>query len=115
LSAAARQLAGLGNGLTPAGDDFLTGVMLWAWLAHPQPQRFSALLAETAVPRTTTLSAAFLQAAAEGECSIAWHRLLQALAAGDERNLVGVVASVLATGQTSGADALAGFLWLGGT
>jgi hypothetical protein len=112
LPAAVAQLAGLGSGLTPAGDDFLVGAMLWGWLAHPQPQRFCAALAEPAVSRTTVLSAAFLQAAARGECSDVWHRLLQVLAAGQERRLVAAVTAILAHGQTSGADALAGFLWL---
>ena len=57
-------LAGLGDGLTPAGDDWLVGMMLWAWLAHAAPRRFCQVLSDAAVPRTTTLSAAFLQAAA---------------------------------------------------
>ncbi len=82
LEAGARQLAGLGSGLTPAGDDFLTGVMLWAWLAHPHPSSFCHLLAETAAPRTTILSAAWLRAAAAGQCSAPWHRLQIGLADG---------------------------------
>ncbi|MGD8515406.1 MAG: DUF2877 domain-containing protein [Anaerolineae bacterium] len=112
LPAAAARLAGLGGGLTPAGDDFLVGAMLWGWLARPHPQRFCTVLAETAVPRTTVLSAAFLQAAARGECSHVWHRLLQVLAAGQHLQLAAAVTGILAHGQTSGADALAGFLWL---
>ena len=42
----AAQFAGLGSGLTPAGDDFLMGVMLRAWLAHPEPEAFCQRLAE---------------------------------------------------------------------
>ena len=114
LPVAAAHLAGLGPGLTPAGDDFLAGVMLWSWLAHPQPQIFCASLVEAAVSHTTTLSAAFLQAAARGECSQPWHRLLQALAAGDQDPMNAAVTAILAHGHTSGADALAGFLWLAG-
>jgi hypothetical protein len=106
-------LAGLGGGLTPAGDDFLTGAMLWAWLAHPIPLAFCHTLVEAAAPRTTTLSAAFLRAAAQGECNAAWHRLLAALRVGAENELAAAVREVLAYGATSGADALAGFLWLG--
>jgi hypothetical protein len=63
------QLAGLGRGLTPAGDDFLAGVMLWMWLAHPNPDRLCQQIVTIAAPRTTPLSASFLCAVAKGECS----------------------------------------------
>jgi len=104
------RLAGLGGGLTPAGDDFLTGMMLWAWLAHPDPASFCRAVAEAAAPLTTMLSAAFLWVAAAGECSVSWHRLLAALAGGDETAILPAIEEVLSHGATSGADALAGFL-----
>lgn len=107
-------LAGLGDGLTPAGDDFLVGFMLWAWLAHPRPQVFCPALCEAAAPRTTTLSAAFLRAAASGQCSAAWHRLLAALAQGRAAGIAGAAQEVLAHGASSGQDALIGFLYLSG-
>jgi hypothetical protein len=110
LQAAAARLAGLGGGLTPAGDDFLGGVMLWAWLAHPDPESFCTLLLEAAVPGTTMLSAAFLRTAAEGECGAPWHWLLEILASGTEEQLKVAVQDVLAQGHTSGADTLAGFI-----
>jgi hypothetical protein len=111
---AAVHLAGLGPGLTPAGDDFLAGAMLWAWLAHPAPDAFCQWLANAAAPRTTALSAAFLQAAARGECSVAWHELLNQLAAPEPGlSLAEALARVVSYGHTSGADTLAGFLWIG--
>jgi len=107
-------LAGLGIGLTPAGDDFLTGAMLWAWLDHPTPELFCRAVAIVAVPRTTTLSAALLKAAARGECSAAWHALLSALSMGQREGardkIAGAVHEILSRGATSGADSLAGFL-----
>jgi hypothetical protein len=103
-------LAGLGGGLTPAGDDLLCGAMLAAWLAHPDPAGFCRGVVETAVPRTTMLSAAFLHAAGRGECGAAWHRLLAALAAGADDEIAAATAAVLAHGATSGADALTGFV-----
>ncbi len=121
LQLGASRLAGLGWGLTPAGDDLLCGVMLWAWLAHPSPPSFCHLLLEAAADRTTALSAAFLRAAARGECSAAWHRLLVALA-GSRRHqptadalerIEHSVREVLSFGSTSGGDTLAGFLWIG--
>jgi hypothetical protein len=107
------QLAGLGAGLTPSGDDFLCGVMLWAWLSLPQPDPFCRTLAKIAASRTTVLSGAFLRAAAEGQCDARWHRLLHVLATGAEDELEGAARAILAHGATSGADTLAGFLWLG--
>ena len=107
------ELAGLGCGLTPSGDDFLVGLMLWVWLDHPHPRRLCRLLAEIAGVRTTTLSAAFLRAAARGHCSPGWHALLAALMDGDVVGLEAAVTKVLSRGASSGADALAGFLWAG--
>ena len=123
LRAGATALAGLGGGLTPAGDDFLVGAMLGAWLTHPTPASLCRVLADAAAPRTTILSAAFLRAAARGECSAAWHTLLAALSRRPDRADASIrsktcqvytaaVRSVMAHGATSGADALAGFLFV---
>jgi hypothetical protein len=105
-------LAGLGGGLTPAGDDFLVGLMLWAWLAHRAPKSFCQALVEEAAPRTTTLSAALLHAAAQGHCCAAWQRLLAALAQGREADVLSAGEQVLSCGASSGADALVGFLYM---
>lgn len=113
LREGATGLAGLGGGLTPSGDDFLVGLMLWAWVAHPRPRWFCPAVAETAAELTTILSSAFLQAAARGECSAAWHALLGALTEGSDAALTAAATQVLSHGATSGADILAGFLWDG--
>jgi hypothetical protein len=104
-------LAGLGSGLTPAGDDFLTGVMLWGWLDHPIPSLLCQTLAQASAPHTTTLSAAFLQAAAQGECSAPWHALLAALNKERDVEITAAVQRILDHGATSGADSLTGFLY----
>lgn len=81
LDARAEQLVGLGPGLTPAGDDYLGGVMvalhlldragqaaaLWRWL-EPRLAR-----------RSNAISAAHLAAAAAGEAHEALHQCLSAL------------------------------------
>jgi hypothetical protein len=85
--------------------------MLRAWLAHPEPRRFCQTLLDAAAPRTTALSAACLRAAADGQCTAAWHRLLAALEGGREEELAAATQEALAYGHTSGADTLAGFLW----
>jgi hypothetical protein len=112
MQSTAAQLAGLGVGLTPAGDDFLTGVMIWAWVAHADPEWVCRFLVEASASRTTALSAAFLRAAARGECAEAWHVLLAALRDGDQRRSEAALGDVIAHGHTSGADAVAGLFWM---
>ena len=107
------QLAGLGSGLTPAGDDFLVGMMLWAWSAHPEPHAVCHSIIQAGAPRTTTLSAALLRAASRSECTAAWHQLLNALGSGPDGELEAATRQVISYGATSGADTLAGFLWAG--
>ncbi|MBE7528302.1 MAG: DUF2877 domain-containing protein [Ardenticatenaceae bacterium] len=105
------QLAGLGPGLTPAGDDVLMGVMLglWATKAEATIRPLAEVMVATAVPRTTTLSAAGLRAAGRGEAGWLWHELSNRLSVTDNR-WEETVAQILATGHSSGADALLGFL-----
>lgn len=103
-------LAGLGNGLTPAGDDFLMGALYGLWATQPQAvvQKWGEVIMETAVSHTTTLSAAWLRAAAKGEATEPWHELCgQLMMEGDGWETA--VKHILATGHSSGADALAGF------
>jgi hypothetical protein len=88
------------------------GMMLWAWLAQPAPRQLCRTILEVAAPRTSALSAAFLGVAAEGECSAGWHRLLDALASRTRQCVVSAVGNIVSHGHTSGADTLAGFLWM---
>jgi hypothetical protein len=110
--AGAHALAGLGGGLTPAGDDFIVGALLaaWAGLLGDGAEALTGPIAEAAVARTTTLSGAYLRAAAQGACTEHWHRVFAALTADDDAVLEAALRRLLAVGHTSGADALAGFL-----
>jgi hypothetical protein len=108
IAAAAGQLAGLGSGLTPAGDDFLIGVMAALWLTGQRA--LLPKLANIAAPRTTALSAAFLRAAAQGEFIEPWHALAQALCTGEVESFRRAVEGVAQFGASSGRDALAGFM-----
>lgn len=101
IQAAVRQLAGRGPGLTPTGDDILVGALhaLWVWQKSPAAMK---VIAQTAVPLTTTLSGAFLEAAAAGEATWQWHDLVNGCAHAP--------AQILHIGQSSGADAWAGFI-----
>ena len=114
--AGTKLLAGLGGGLTPAGDDFIVGVLLAVWAGRfgPTAQKFCWPMADAAIPLTTLLSAAYLRAAAQGECMLYWHALFGALNRNDltDLRLAQRTRDLLSIGHTSGADALAGFLAL---
>jgi hypothetical protein len=108
---AAQKLAGLGIGLTPAGDDYLMGAMYAAWIIHPQEvaSTLTQEIANTSAPLTTSLSAAWLRSAGRGEAGILWHRFFDALVSTDIARSQRIKKDILAVGETSGADALAGF------
>ncbi len=106
LQTAVGQLAGLGQGLTPAGDDYLLGVMAALWLTG-QTELLSEI-AEAATTRTTALSVAFLRAAARGEFMEAWHSLAQAWVEQDHQAIGQTVDRIARFGASSGPDALAG-------
>jgi hypothetical protein len=103
--AAAAGLAGLGGGLTPTGDDVLLGVLYALWVWQPGGD-WPTLIARTAAPRTTTLSANFIRAAAVGEAVWQWHDL----ARGDPA----AVEHILAIGHSSGGEAWAAFAYANG-
>ncbi len=98
-------LAGLGPGLTPSGDDFLGGLLLGLWVAQELELVPTILRAARATHR---ISRAYLRAVARGGASEAWHHLLSGICAG--QGWEEAARRVLRTGETSGADALAGFL-----
>jgi hypothetical protein len=109
---ASRKLAGLGSGLTPAGDDVIMGAVLAGWILH-RPEVASVLakeIADTAVPLTTSLSAAWLRSAGKGEAGILWHEFFGNLIATDVAQIQTSVNKILAVGESSGADALSGFI-----
>jgi hypothetical protein len=108
------RLAGVGEGLTPAGDDFLMGVImgLWATWADDEAEQWGRMIMETAVPYTTTLSAAWLQAAACGEVVEVWHQLIERMSEPYPlfSSQLAAVQRILAMGHTSGKAAWAGFV-----
>jgi len=104
---AAGALAGLGPGLTPAGDDVLAGCCVALHRAgHRFATAFGAQLSSVPAEATTPLSHHLLKWAARGvagEKHLAW---LDALLVGRPAD----PAPVLACGATSGADWIAGAL-----
>jgi hypothetical protein len=105
-------LVGLGNGLTPAGDDWIVGSLLGAYVLWKEDlsRPLGDAVAEAIAGKTTPLSTAMILAASRSECSATWHDLFEALLAGDEGLIRSVAERLMARGHTSGADAMAGFL-----
>lgn len=111
LARGARALAGLGPGLTPAGDDILVGCLLaLAVLPDADEMPLVDAIAMSARHRTTRISEAYLEAAARGEASELWHRLVAALGGSDSMRVTDAARQVLAVGETSGSDMLGGFV-----
>ena len=114
---AARRLVGWGEGLTPAGDDFLVGLLaaLAALLRDsPARSRFRQSLAEGVVAdavRTTALSSQWLRLAAAGHFAETLCTLRNALLGeGSGEAFERTLGDALAVGASSGADTVAGLL-----
>ena len=116
LFVAARRLVGLGEGLTPSGDDFLGGFLFTrrhlersdpatAWVDWDAWGRF---LAEAA-PLTNAISLALLSDLAEGHGPEPLHDLVcEALGRGSEALIAQHAARLVEIGGSSGWDLLAG-------
>lgn len=109
---AAQKLAGLGIGLTPAGDDFILGAVLAVRIIHPpEVARVLAVkISQAAAPLTTSLSSAWLRSAGKGEAGILWHAFFDALILNDKAAVQESLNQLLGVGATSGSDALGGFI-----
>jgi len=107
---AASTLAGLGPGLTPSGDDVLVGCLLTLALYADTADRMRHAIVSGVRNRTTRISMAYLEAAARGEASETWHRLVDAVAENDPDRIAAAARGVMAFGETSGSDMLAGFV-----
>jgi hypothetical protein len=112
----AHRLAGLGPGLTPAGDDFLVGLLAGIYLCESQwslgltVDQIADCIRQAAVGRTNHLSAAWLHHATRSEFGEPWHTLAQALQNGQRAAIDQAVQRILATGATSGHAAMVGFV-----
>lgn len=96
LRGAIAALAGLGPGLTPAGDDILAGILLLA--------QDPAAVDLVARAPTNDIARAFLVWAARGQSIEPVHRFLTSVAAGDRGRAAAALAAVLRFGHSSGAD-----------
>ncbi|MEA5151225.1 MAG: DUF2877 domain-containing protein [Oscillospiraceae bacterium] len=104
------ELLGLGEGLTPSGDDFLCGVLAGSRFAGTQDatafREALCEILEARLDRTNDISAAFLRCALQGQFS----RPVIALAQGVCLRVA--VESFAAIGHSSGADTLSGMIYI---
>lgn len=114
---AAIRVLGLGNGLTPSGDDFLGGIFFAYAQAHkPRPDWLSNLPTLQANVRmacgasTNQISAALLASNMDGSSFGELHDMLDAFESNDSRFIAAAREALLAVGSSSGADMLAGLL-----
>lgn len=106
-------IVGLGEGLTPAGDDFLVGVLAGSAAFRGEDRVRKLLVGEIprrARCRTTALSRRMLEAACKGEFSEPVIRVVRAFAL-EQRFVRRAMRDILLVGATSGADTLAGILF----
>ena len=106
-----RSLVGAGPGLTPSGDDVLSGALLGLRLHSAAARELVPTLWAAVRGRlgaTTDLSAALLTEASQGYAVPPVVRLGAALAGGRTGDLSPLVARVRSIGHTSGSDLLAG-------
>jgi hypothetical protein len=114
---AAALLVGRGEGLTPAGDDFLVGLCAALQALSPGDSAKLAFVGclqswlATQRSRTTPIAAHFLGLAARGHFSAGILRAIDALRSeSDPRTAQHVFDATLQLGATSGADTLTGIL-----
>ena len=111
VTACVASLVGRGPGLTPSGDDALVGLLAVLHRLAPPGDRPLELLGRAVAAhlhRTGDISAHYLRLAADGHFGERPIALCDALAGGAQDELQAAAAAVLATGATSGADALLG-------
>jgi hypothetical protein len=111
------RFVGWGEGLTPAGDDYLVGLCAALGSLAARDAKRGAFLDDLRgriVPlraRTTPVSAHYLGLAADGHFNADVLRARDALQAGrDARRARAAFEALIEVGSTSGADALTGIL-----
>lgn len=111
--AGVRRIAGCGFGLTPSGDDFIAGVLIGLNVLQRltgQDHRPLASRLSTAAAGTNLLSDSFLRLARDGRVTERVQAFVSSLSGKEDADLSRNARSVMAAGETSGADWLTGFV-----
>lgn len=105
----ARTLFGLGFGLTPSGDDFLSGFSLFLRLKGGEERSIKSLL--SACRGGNLITSNFLKNSAAGRSDISVKLFIQNLVSGKSADIEKSMVKLLKRGHNSGADFLSGFLF----
>jgi len=109
-----KTMRGLGLGLTPSGDDFISGLLAGLNFAV-KSLRFDAAARIERVyfyaEGGNLVSNSFLRCSYEGKVNAKVRRLLKALAGKNRKELAAAAAAALKSGHTSGADFCAGLVF----
>lgn len=107
------KIRGLGVGLTPSGDDFLTGFIIGCHILEKIKGRMFGLMRKkiykTAIGGNL-LSNTFLSCAERGRCFEKFGNLIRSLSTGNQKLISDRVKLMIQLGETSGADTSVGFL-----
>ncbi len=107
----AKTMRGLGMGLTPSGDDFLSGLLAGYYFALVN-LRFNTRERMDLVFLNSEggnfISNAFISSSYAGKVNAKVRRLMLALAGRDRRELAAAAKAALQSGHTSGADFCSG-------
>jgi hypothetical protein len=115
VQAHASRLIGLGPGLTPAGDDFVVGVVIACAVTGGRTKSDPCVdalrrVVDDSGDRTPDISHATLAHAVRGRVRESLVEFVESIAAGDEELMARRAHRVLAIGATSGTDILSGLL-----
>jgi hypothetical protein len=106
-------LRGLGRGLTPSGDDFLSGLLAALAILEAMDGKSRRGMRMRVLENAlggNPLSNAFLLAAAEGSFSARQKDFFDACWYGSQQEFAEAIRGVVAAGATSGSDFVVGFL-----
>jgi len=113
LSGGVQAIKGVGFGLTPSGDDFITGLLLGLFvIQNVYGKDFSEIREQVyrLAAGNNLISNTFLYWAKEGLMFERWKTIIAALSDNEEDMLYEATKRLLSAGETSGADAAVGFL-----
>ena len=110
-------LIGYGAGLTPAGDDFLVGVMSVLQCCKSDSEIVSEFYEKLCTEisknshKTTMVSKTFLEEGTNAHFSESFHKLYEAITMENSEELYKAAISMMSIGHSSGTDGLCGVLW----
>lgn len=103
-------LIGAGVGLTPSGDDFLQGMILFEAITGSGSFLKNLVKQQLQHRSTTDVSLAYYEALFDGYVNVQWIKLCTAILTENKQQLIEAIKKIQAYGATSGNDSLVGVL-----